>query len=104
VVNADAELERDPELSLLLALEAARRVSGERVERSVQRALLTSRVRGIAEVGAPVLDAVEREGALVGVTEDGEIVEVTPGTGDVVDTISTGEAAKDASFAADGRS
>ena len=101
IVNADAELDRDPELSLLLALEAARRVSGERVERSVQRALLTSRVRGIAELGAPVLDAVEHGGAVVAVTEEGEIVEVTPGTGDVVDTISTGSAAKDASFAAD---
>jgi WD40 repeat protein len=102
VVNADAELDRDPELSLLLALEAATSVSGERVERSLQRALLTSRVRGIAEVGAPVLDAVARDGAVVGVTEEGEIVEVTPRTGDVVDTISTGQAAKDASFATDG--
>ncbi|HEU0246910.1 MAG TPA: hypothetical protein VFR38_07465 [Gaiellaceae bacterium] len=102
VVNADAALDRDPELSLLLALEAARRVSGERVERSLQRALLTSRVRGVAEVGAPVLNAVPRGDAVVGVTEEGEVVEVTPRTGDVVDTISTGQPAREASFAADG--
>ena len=60
VVSADAELDRDPELSLMLALEAARRVSGERVERSLQRALLASRVRGVVDLGAPLLDAVPR--------------------------------------------
>ena len=101
VVSADAELDRDPELSLMLALEAARRVSGERVERSLQRALLASRVRGVVDVGAPLLDAVPRGDVVIGVTEVGAVV-VTTADGDVVDTIPTGAAATDASFASDG--
>ncbi len=39
---------------------------------------------------------------VLAVTEDGEVVVTTAGSGDVVDTISTGVAAMDASFAADG--
>jgi WD40 repeat protein len=101
VVSADAELDRDPELSLMLALEAARRVSGERVERSLQRALLASRVRGVVDVGDPLLDAVPRGDVVLAVTEDGAVV-VTAADGDVVDTIPTGAAAADASFASDG--
>ena len=101
VVSADAELERDPELSLMLALEAARRVSGERAERSLQRALLASRVRGVVDIGAPLLDAVPRGDMVLAVTEEGALV-VTTTDGDVVDTIPTGVAATDASFASDG--
>ena len=89
VVSADAELDRDPELSLMLALEAARRVSGERVERSLQRALLASRVRGVVDVGAPLLDAVPRGDVVLAVTEDGAVV-VTTADGDVVDTVADG--------------
>jgi WD40 repeat protein len=103
LVSADAELDRDPELSLLLALEAARRVSGERVERSLQRALVRSRVRGVVDVGTPLLEAVPRGDDVLAVTEDGGVVVTTAGSGDVVDTISTGVAAMDASFAADGK-
>jgi WD40 repeat protein len=102
VVNADASLDRDPELSLLLALEAARRVSGERVERALQLALLKSRVRGVVDVGAPLLGAVARGDDAVAVTEAGDVVVTTPRTGEIVDTISTGQPARDASFASDG--
>jgi WD40 repeat protein len=101
VVSADAERERDPELSLMLALEAARRVSGERAERSLQRALLASRVRGVVDIGTPLLDAVPRGDMVLAVTEEGALV-VTTTDGDVVDTIPTGVAATDASFASDG--
>jgi WD domain, G-beta repeat len=102
VVSADAELVRDPELSLLLALEAARDVSSERVERSLQRALVASRVRGVVDVGAPLLDAAARGDAVLAVTQEGDVVVTMTGTGEILDTISTGVAATDVSFATDG--
>ena len=101
LVSADAELDRDPELSLVLALEAARTASGERVERALQRALLASRTRGVVDIRAPLLNATPRGDAVVAVSEDGAVVVTRAGSGDVVDTISTGVAATDASFAAD---
>ena len=101
LVSADAELDRDPELSLMLALEAAQRVSGARVDGSLQRALVASRIRGVVDVGAPLLEAVPREDGVRAVTEDGALV-VTSAAGDVVETVPTAVAATDASFASDG--
>jgi WD40 repeat protein len=77
VAAADAQLELDPELSLLLAREASRYVANTRVERSLRRALVDSRVRRIVDVGEPVV-AAEFDGAdLVAVTESGQMVRVT---------------------------
>ena len=52
VAAADSELERDPELSLLLAREASGYATNQRVERSLRRALVDSRVRRVVEVGS----------------------------------------------------
>jgi WD40 repeat protein len=102
VAAADAELDRDPELSLALTLEAARTAPSERVERSLRQALLRSRVRRVVELDEPVLNAVARGASVIAVTEAGDVVEANPATGEVVDSVSTGSAARDASFAEDG--
>ena len=78
VAAADSELERDPELSLLLAREASGYATNERVERSLRRALVDSRVRRVVEVGEPVL-AADFDGAdLIAVTESGSFLRVRP--------------------------
>jgi len=100
--NADAELDRDPELSLLLALEAARLVPGEGAERALRDALLASRVRGVVDVGEHLLNAVPRGDGVLAVTADGEVLEADPLTGEVLHTTATGAAVVDASFADDG--
>ena len=70
--NADALLASDPELSVLLASEAARLVPGESSERALRRSLLDSRVRAVADVGEAVLAARSQGKQLVGVTVGGE--------------------------------
>jgi hypothetical protein len=100
--NADAELGRDPELSLLLALEAARLEPGERAEKALRDALLLSRARALVDVGEPLANAVARERRVLGVTADGAVVVADPRTGEVVHTTSSGEPVLDASFADDG--
>jgi WD40 repeat protein len=102
VANADAELDRDPELSLLLSLEAARIVPSERSERAVRQALLESRVRAIVDLGARVLNATVHGREVIAVTEGGDVVTAKPVSGEVVDTVSTGVEAHAASFAEDG--
>ena len=102
VAAADAELDRDPELGLVLAREAARTAPGERVERALRRAILTSRVRRVVEVGQPVLNAVARGASVAAVTDDGDVVEANPATGEIVDTVATGPSARSASFARNG--
>ena len=101
VASADAQLERDPELSLLLALEAARVDAGDRSERALRRALIESRVRGTVAVGAPLVGVTMHSNEALGVTEDGDLVRATP-SGAIVETVPTGVAASDVSFARDG--
>ena len=100
--NADALLASDPELSVVLASEAARLVPGESAERALRRSLLDSRVRAVADVGDALLAARSQGKQLVGVTEGGELVRANPITGEVVSRVATGVAADDASFADDG--
>ena len=102
VASADAELDRDPELSLLLAREAARVVPSERSERALREALLRSRVRAVAELGVPVLAATIRGDEVIAVTEQGNVLRATPASGAVAATVSTGARARGGSFAADG--
>ena len=104
VASADAELDRDPELSLALAREAARVVPSESSEQALRHALLQSRVRGVVELGAPVFAATVRGHQVVAVTEEGEVMIVTPVDRAVVDTFSTGARARGAAFADDGTS
>ena len=100
--SADAELGRDPELSLLLAVEAARLVPGERAEVALRQALLGSRVRAVADVGDPLLDARAQGSRFLAVTETGDVVVADPATGRVVRRVPSGTPARDASFADDG--
>ncbi|MGH3137142.1 MAG: eIF2A-related protein [Gaiellaceae bacterium] len=100
--NADAELGTDPELSLLLALEAARLVPGDRAERAVRDALLASRARGIVDVDEPLLDAVARGSDVLIVAKNGDVLVTDPRTGEAIRTTETGKLARDASFADDG--
>ena len=100
--NADAQLGRDPELSLSLALAAARLVPGERAERALRDALLRSRVRAVVDVGEPLVSAVPRGRRILTVTESGDVVVADPLTDEVVRRTPTGEPAIEASFADDG--
>jgi WD40 repeat protein len=100
--TADAELGRDPELSLLLAVEAARLVPGESAERSLRQALLGSRVRAVVDVGEPLLDARAQGHRLLAVSEGGDLLVTNPASGKVVRRVATDTPATDASFAEDG--
>jgi len=102
VANADAELGRDPELSLLLALEAAGLAPGDRAERALRNALLHSRARAFVDVGEPVVSAVVRGNGLLAVTADGALVVADPRSGEVLRRSETGTPAAEASFADDG--
>ena len=81
VASADAALDQDPELSLLLASEAARLVPGERSERALRRALLASRVRAVVDVGEPLVAATSTGSAVVAATEPGGVIDATLASG-----------------------
>ena len=100
--NSDAVLASDPELGLLLAVQAARLVPGESAERALRQALLESRLRSVVDVGEPLLAARTLGRQLLGVTSGGDVVEADPTTGGVVDRHGTGTPATAASFADDG--
>jgi len=100
--NAGALLTSDPELSILVATEAAEVAPGESAERALRDALLASRVRAEAVVGEPVLAARARGRRLVGVTAGGDVVETDPATGEELSRYRTAEPAISASFADDG--
>jgi WD40 repeat protein len=102
VANADAELEQDPELSLMLASEAARLVPGQRAERALRRALLASRVRAVVNVGSPLVAASAAGRNVVAVTESGDVVDASPATGRASRRAATGVTATEASIADDG--
>jgi WD40 repeat protein len=97
-----AELDRDPELSMLLALEAAKLTPTESAEEALREALLDSRVRAVVRVGKPLLDAVSRSRELLTATVDGDVVAAGVATGAIRTVARTGEPAVDASFADDG--
>jgi WD40 repeat protein len=100
--TADSELTRDPELSLLLAADAADLVPDQNAERSLRNALLRSRVRGMVETGERLLDARAHDQRLVAVSEDGNLLVANPATGEVVRRVSTDTLARDASVSNDG--
>jgi WD40 repeat protein len=102
VATADAELGRDPELSLLLAVEAARLVRGESAERALRQALLGSRMRAIVDTGERLLEARAEGDRLVAVSEEGNLIVGDPATGHVDRRVSTDTSAKDATFSDDG--
>jgi WD40 repeat protein len=72
--SAIVELGRDPELSLLLAREAAQLVPTSATEDVLRRTLRESRVRTVTNLGVPVTDlAVVGVGRLAAVTRDGAV-------------------------------
>ena len=76
--SALVQLDRDPELGLLLAARAARLAPSASTEDVLRRTLRASRVRMVVRLGAPVSDlSVLPGGALVAVVDDGgvELVE-----------------------------
>ena len=99
---ATGELDTDPELSLLLALEAARLSPTAGTSETLRQALLDSRVRSVVDVGEPLLDSAAGRGGLVAATTDGDVIGADSRTGEVRDTVSTSVRSVDASFAADG--
>ncbi len=100
VAAADAEIERDPELSLVLAREAAEISGDERVERSLRQALLRSQLRRTIALGEPVVVAAYDGDDVVAVTEDGVLVRV--GADGAVGRRKVSRPVSDASFADDG--
>jgi hypothetical protein len=99
---AAGQIERDPELSLLLALEAARLTPSESSEKSLRDALLASRVRAVVPVGEQLVDATFRGKEVLGVTADGDVVSAAAATGSMRSAIETAQPVADASFADDG--
>jgi WD40 repeat protein len=99
---ATTQLSSDPELSLLLALQAVRLAPTETAEETLRTALFDSRVRTVVHVGEPVQGATVRGKNVVAVTADGDVVTADSGTGDTTSTIHTGVGLGDVSFAANG--
>ena len=72
--NAIVQLGRDPELGLLLATRAARLAPAATTEDVLRRTLRESRVRTVAQLGAPVSDLVGLpDGTLAAVTDRGSV-------------------------------
>ena len=99
---SSARLAPDPELSLVLAREAARLAPTDSAEEALRNALLTSRVRAVVDFGEPLLDAVVRGTRVVAATADGEMVDADRRSGERLRTLPSGAPAIYASFARDG--
>ena len=75
VASALAELETDPELAVALALEGARLDRTPRAEDALRRALDASRLRGVIDVGRPIVAMdVDRSGTRALVVGDDGVV------------------------------
>ena len=90
--SALTQLDRDPELSLLLSRQAASLSSSPLVEEILRRSILDSRVRRVVPAGGPVSAAVFQRGGrrAIGLTRAGRVVVADPVTGKVVRTFSVG--------------
>jgi len=99
---AAVNLDADPELSLLLALEAVQRSPTESAKETLRDALLESRVRAVAHVDEPLQGVAVRGDDVVTTTADGDLVVVDARTGEIGSVVHTGEPAVGVSFARDG--
>ena len=99
---AAAGLDQDPELSLLLAREAAGLAPTETAEEALRSALLFSRVRAVVRVGEPLLGAVLHSGNVRVATADGSVMQSDAPNGRKLRTIANGSPARHVSFADDG--
>jgi WD40 repeat protein len=104
--DAIANLEVDPELSVMLALEAVRTDATERTEHALERSLLASRVRARFVPGGRPLDAarLSADGERVALAgEDGRVTVWDTATGELVaDLDAAAGAVLDVAFAPDG--
>ena len=100
--SAAAALERDPELSVLLGLEATRMDPSASSEETLRTALLASRVRAVVHAGEPLLGATLRRGRIVAATSSGKVLIADAKTGRVIEDEMTGQHAIAVSFAGDG--
>ncbi len=105
--DAISNLESDPELSLILALEAAKTSQSERTEQVLRRAILASKVR--VRVDAPLGAAVDTarfspDGTLLAsAVEDGSALIADSKTGEVLQTLDTSATfSSDIDFSPDG--
>jgi WD40 repeat protein len=97
-----AALNRDPELSLLLAREAARVAPSETTEEALRSALLESRVRTVVVVDEELLGARLRGDDVLAATTSGSVVVADARTGRVQRTLPGAGPSLSASFADDG--
>ena len=97
-----AELAGDPELALLLAVEAARISPTETAVEALRRAVLASRLRSVFRFGEPLLDSALRDRDVLGASGEGAIVVKDARTGRTRASTESGVRAVDASFAGDG--
>jgi WD40 repeat protein len=95
-------LAADPELSLVLAVEAARLAPSDTAAAALRNALRESRVRTVVPVGEPLLAAALRGKRALSATADGSLVAADSRTGRILGTTGGGTRAKHASFAANG--
>jgi WD40 repeat protein len=95
-------LDRDPELGLLLAQEAARLAPTETAEEALRSALLASRIRTVVSVGKPLVGAVMRGGDVLAATATGSVLVADASTGRIRRETASGTPAVHASFAEDG--
>ena len=102
--NAGGVLDKDPELGLLLALDAVRREASQSSESMLRRVLLAARARSVVDFGKPLLGAVVRGSSLVVASRDGQVVVASRRSGRRERTYATGAEAAHVSFADDGTS
>jgi WD40 repeat protein len=100
--DAGSVLTRDPELGLLLAVEAARLAPSESTEVTLRDALLGSRVRALLSIGGSLLDATIHNGKVRVATASGDMFVVMARSGQTQSRVSTRVPAADASFSDDG--
>ena len=100
--SAAARLPFDPELSMLLAREAARLAPSRSVEETLRNALLVSRVRTVIPVDEQLLGAVLHGRQILAAAADGSVVVADAANGRTLRRISSGKPALRASFAVDG--
>ena len=99
--SAVSRLPTDPELSLLLALAAARERPTPQAEGALRQALLASRVDTVLSAG-PVTTTEAGDGRVAAGGEDGNVRLIDPATGDVTTTLDVGSPVVLSSFNDDG--
>ncbi len=100
--QSDAQLARDPELSILLALEAVGLAATDSSTEALRNALIESRAQRLVIVGEALLVAKAHGRDVLAVTADGDVVTAPGGSTGAPQRFSTEVNASDASFAEDG--